>query len=145
MAKGSDITCIQYGFPSPILPDSDFLGTIQITVDHKSITELGLSGFEVVDLTRKGVYDIVVGSIGYVASKSPALEGMDLAGAMPDVEDMKKSIDAYRSVVGREFETKYGVHLLAINAYPSQQFWCNKPVKKLDDLKARSADLRRYL
>ncbi len=107
----------------------------KITVDHKSITELGLSGFEVVDLTRKGVYDIVVGSIGYVASKSPALEGMDLAGAMPDVEDMKKSIDAYRSVVGREFETKYGVHLLAINAYPSQQFWCNKPVKKLDDLK----------
>ncbi|MFV0296659.1 MAG: TRAP transporter substrate-binding protein [Hyphomicrobiaceae bacterium] len=107
----------------------------KISIDYKTITTLGLSGFEVVDLTRKGVYDIAVGSIGYVASKSPALEGMDLAGAMSNYEDMRKSIEAYKPVVARAFERKYGVHLLAINAYPSQQIWCNKPVMKLDDLK----------
>jgi TRAP-type C4-dicarboxylate transport system substrate-binding protein len=119
-------------FFTKTLPDASG-GNVKI--DYKTITELGLSGFEVVDLTRKGVYDIVVGSIGYVASKSPALEGMDLAGAMPEYDDMRKSVNAYRPVVAREFESKYGVHLLAINAYPSQQFWCNKPINKFEDLK----------
>lgn len=123
---------IEQPFFAKTLPESS---GGKFTVDFKSITELGLSGFEVVDLTRKGVYDIVAGVIAYVASKSPELEGMDLAGAMPEFDDMRKSIDAYRPVVAREFESKYGVHLLAMHSYPSQQFWCNKPIKTLDDLK----------
>ena len=61
----------------------------KIKVDIKSITELNLKGFEIVDLTRKGVYDIVGGVIAYVASKSPELEGMDLAGVNPNFEDAK--------------------------------------------------------
>jgi len=107
----------------------------KIKVDLKSITELNLSGFEVVDLTRKGVYDIVAGVIAYVASKSPELEAMDLAGVMPEFDEMLKSTKVYRSVVAREFETKYGVKLLGMFSYPSQQFWCSKPVKTLADLK----------
>ncbi len=106
-----------------------------IKVDLKSITELGLSGFEIVDLTRKGVYDIVAGVIAYVASKSPALEAIDLAGVMPEFDDMKKSTEVYRAVVAREFESKYGVKLLGMFSYPSQQFWCSKPVASLADLK----------
>jgi TRAP-type C4-dicarboxylate transport system substrate-binding protein len=105
-----------------------------VKVDIKSITELGLSGFEVVDLTRKGVYDIVAGVIAYVASKSPELEAVDLAGVMPEFDEMKKSTEVYRSVVAREFEQKYGVHLLGMFSYPSQQFWCNKPVNTISDL-----------
>lgn len=107
----------------------------KVKVDIKSITELGLSGFEVVDLTRKGVYDIVAGVIAYVASKSPELEAVDLAGVMPEFNEMKKSTEVYRDVVAREFEQKYGVHLVGMFSYPSQQFWCNKPINTLDDLK----------
>jgi TRAP-type C4-dicarboxylate transport system substrate-binding protein len=106
----------------------------KIKVDIKSITELNLKGFEVVDLTRKGVYDIVAGVIAYVASKSPELEAVDLAGVSPDIDDTIKVMKAYRSVIQREFESKYGVHLLAMTLYPSQQFWCAKPVKSIDDL-----------
>ncbi len=107
----------------------------KVKVDIKSITELSLSGFEVVDLTRKGVYDIVAGVIAYVASKSPALEAIDLAGVMPEFDEAKKATEVYRSVVAREFETKYGVKLLGMFGYPSQQFWCSKPVNSLADLK----------
>ncbi|MFV0295871.1 MAG: TRAP transporter substrate-binding protein, partial [Hyphomicrobiaceae bacterium] len=107
----------------------------KIKIDYKSITELGLSGFEVVDLTRKGVYDMAFGSIGYIASKSPALEGVDLAGTMPDFDTMRKAVDAYRPVVAKEFASKYGVHLLTMSSYPSQQIFCNRPINKLEDLK----------
>ena len=107
----------------------------KIKVDIKSITELNLKGFEIVDLTRKGVYDIVAGVIAYVASKSPELEGMDLAGVNPNFDDAKNGANAYREIATREFERKYGVKLLGLFGYPSQQFWCSKPVEKLADLK----------
>lgn len=107
----------------------------KIKVDIKSITELNLSGFEVVDLTRKGVYDIVAGVIAYVADRSPELEAMDLAGTVPDLDVQIQALKAYRKVVEREFATKYGVQLLALTLYPSQQLWCNKPVNKMDDVK----------
>jgi TRAP-type C4-dicarboxylate transport system substrate-binding protein len=106
-----------------------------VKVDMKSITVLNLSGFEVVDLTRKGVYDIVAGVIAYVADRSPELEAMDLAGTVADIDTQIKALKAYRPVVAREFEAKYGVHLLAMTLYPSQQMWCNKPVNKMDDVK----------
>jgi TRAP-type transport system periplasmic protein len=107
----------------------------KITADIKSITELNLKGFEVVDLTRKGVYDIVAGVIAYVADRSPELEAVDLAGVAPEADQAIESTKAYRKVVEREFKAKYGVHLLGMFGYPSQQFWCAKPVEKLADLK----------
>ena len=107
----------------------------KIKVDIKSITELNLSGFEVVDLTRKGVYDIVAGVIAYVADRSPELEAMDLAGTVPNFDQQLQALKAYRKVVEREFAAKYGVQLLALTLYPSQQMFCNKPIAKMDDVK----------
>ncbi|MFV0297983.1 MAG: TRAP transporter substrate-binding protein [Hyphomicrobiaceae bacterium] len=118
-------------FAKQITTDSDG----KVKVDIKSITELGLSGFEIVDLTRKGVYDIVAGVVAYAASKSPALEGIDLTGVMPEFAEAKKATEVYRDVVAAEFEKKYGVKLLAMFGYPSQQFWCAKPINQLSDLK----------
>ena len=107
----------------------------QITADLKSITELNLKGFEVIDLTRKGVYDMVAGVIAYVADRSPELEAADLAGVAPSADEVIQSTKVYRNVIAREFKQKYGVHLLAMFGYPSQQVWCGKPVERLADLK----------
>jgi TRAP-type C4-dicarboxylate transport system substrate-binding protein len=106
----------------------------KLTFDHKSITELNLKGFEVVDLTRKGVYDIATGVVAYVADRSPEIEGVDLTGVAPEIDQAIQSTKVYRKVIEREFREKYGVHLLAMGGYPSQQFWCSKPVESLADL-----------
>jgi len=106
----------------------------KIQIDLKSITELNLKGFEVVDLTRKGVYDIVAGVVAYVADRSPEIEGVDLTGVAPEIDQVIESTKVYRKVIEREFKEKYGVHLLAMGGYPSQQFWCSKPVESLADL-----------
>jgi TRAP-type C4-dicarboxylate transport system substrate-binding protein len=107
----------------------------KITADIKSVTELNLKGFEVVDLTRKGVYDIVAGVVAYVADRSPEIEAVDLAGVNPDADEAIQATKVYRKVVEREFKQKYGVQLLAMFGYPSQQIWCAKPIEKLADLK----------
>jgi len=109
----------------------------KITVDAKSITELNLKGFEVVDLTRKGVYDIALGVLAYVADRSPEIEGADLTGVAPEADQVIRSSKVYRHVIAREFKEKYGVHLLGMFGYPSQNFFCSKPVEKLADIKGK--------
>ena len=114
----------------------------QLTANAKSQTELGLSGFEIMRLLKLGVFDAVHGVTTYVAQDSPAIEGADLAGVIQDLPTYRKANEAYRSILAREFEQKYGAKLLMIYAWPSQQLWCNlgdKSIKTygLDQLKGK--------
>jgi len=114
----------------------------KLTANAKSQTELGLSGFEIMRLLKLGVFDAVHGVTTYVAQDSPAIEGADLAGVIQDLGTYRKANEAYRGILEREFEQKYGAKLLMIYAWPSQQLWCNlgdKSIKKygLDKLKGK--------
>ena len=114
----------------------------KLTANAKSQTELGLSGFEIMRLLKLGVYDAVHGVTGYVAQDSPAIEGADLSGVIQDLSIYRKANEAYRHIMAREFEEKYGAKLLMIYAWPSQQLWCNLGDKSnknvsLKDLKGK--------
>jgi TRAP-type C4-dicarboxylate transport system substrate-binding protein len=114
----------------------------KLTANAKSQTELGLSGFEIMRLLKLGVFDAVHGVTTYVAQDSPAIEGADLAGVIQDLPTYRKANEAYRSILAREFEQKYGAKLLMIYAWPSQQLFCNlgdKSIKTygLDKLKGK--------
>ena len=114
----------------------------KLTANAKSQTELGLSGFEIMRLLKLGVYDAVHGVTTYVAQDSPAIEGADLAGVIQDLQVYRQANEAYRGVLEREFEEKYGAKLLMIYGWPSQQLWCNlgdKSIKTygLDKLKGK--------
>jgi TRAP-type C4-dicarboxylate transport system substrate-binding protein len=97
----------------------------KLTANAKSQTELGLSGFEIMRLLKLGVFDAVHGVTTYVAQDSPAIEGADLAGVIQDLPTYRKANEAYRGILAREFEEKYGAKLLMIYGWPSQQLWCN--------------------
>ena len=112
----------------------------KLTANAKPLTELGLSGYEVMRLLKLGVYDAVHGVTTYVSQDSPAIEGADLAGVIQDLPTYRKANEAYRSILSREFEEKYSAKLLMVYAWPSQQLWCNlgdKSITKfgLDQLK----------
>jgi TRAP-type C4-dicarboxylate transport system substrate-binding protein len=114
----------------------------KLTANAKSQTELGLSGFEIMRLMKLGVFDAAHVVTGYIASDSPTIEGADLAGVIQDLASYRKANEAYRGILEREFETKYGAKLLMIYAWPSQQLFCNlgdKSIKNVsfDDLKGK--------
>ena len=114
----------------------------KLTANAKSQTELGLSGFEIMRLLKLGVFDAVHGVTTYVAQDSPAIEGADLAGVIQDMSKYREANEAYRDILAREFETKYGAKLLMIYAWPSQQLFCNLGDKSvtnvgLKDLKGK--------
>jgi TRAP-type C4-dicarboxylate transport system substrate-binding protein len=97
----------------------------KLTANAKPYTEVGLSGFEVMRLLRLGTYDAVHAVVTYVAQDSPALEGIDLAGVVQDLDTYRKAMQAYRSVLARELADKYNAKLLILYSFPSQQLYCN--------------------
>ena len=105
----------------------------KLTANAKSQTELGLSGFEIMRLLKLGVFDAVHGVTTYVAQDSPMIEGADLAGVIQDLGNYRKANEAYRAILEREFEQKYGAKLLMIYAWPSQQLWCNLGDKSITE------------
>ena len=105
-----------------------------LTANAKPLTELGLSGFEVMRLMKLGTYDAVHGVTTYVSQDSPAIEGADLAGTIQDLGEYRKAVEAYASVIEREFAEKYDdAKLLMLYAWPSQQLWCNLGDKSITD------------
>lgn len=95
------------------------------TANVKPLTELALSGFELMRLLKLGVYDAAHIVLTYATQDSPAMEGADLAGVVQDLKTYRKVINAYRPIVARELREKYNSQLVMVYAWPSQQLFCN--------------------
>ena len=106
-----------------------------LTADIPAITELGLKGWEVMRLTKLGVFDVAFGVFGYVASEHPVFEGVDLSSAAKDFDEARANVQAYRPVLEREFENIFKAKMLVVYPYPSQLMWCNKEISSLEDMK----------
>ena len=114
----------------------------KIKANAKPLTELGLKGFEVMRLLKRGTYDFAHGVTSYVAKDSPAVEGVDLAGMVQDLGQYRDVMAVYRPILDREFKNKWNSKILMLYAWPSQQLWCNlkdKSIKNvsLKDLKGK--------
>ena len=101
------------------------------------ITELGLKGFEVARLTKIGVFDVVYGVFGYLASEAAEIEGADLSAVSNDFKAGRELVDAYRPILDTVFKEKYGLKFMHAYPFPSQLIFCNKPINKLSDLKGK--------
>jgi len=109
----------------------------KLTAQINSIVELGLKGWEVMRLTKIGVFDVAHGVYGYVASEEPALEGIDLGGVAKDFEQGRQITAAYSAVVAKRFDEAFNAKHLMTYPFPSQMVFCSKPFEKLTDLKSK--------
>ena len=107
-----------------------------ITAKIAPITEVGLKGFEVLKLLSSGVYDFAHGVIGYVA-EDPVFEGPDLAIIAQDIDTARKVAEAYKPVLDKAFQQKFGAKLLALTSYPSQMIFCKPEIKSIADYKGK--------
>jgi TRAP-type C4-dicarboxylate transport system substrate-binding protein len=111
-----------------------------LTANARPLTELGLSGFELMRQLRLGAFDFAHGVTSYVAADSPAIEGSDLAAMVQDIGLYREVLNAYRPVLDREFEQRFNSKILVLYAWPSQQFYCNLGDKSRTDISLK--DLR---
>jgi len=106
----------------------------QVKVDVVSLPELGLTGFELVRVTRSGLVDIADVIFAYVAGDVPAIEGVDLPGLFPDLETSVKAHVAFMPVI-KKHEDKLGGVVLGGYLWPGQYMFSRKPVRSPADLK----------
>lgn len=103
----------------------------KITARAIPYTELGLTGFEIMNLLKLGTNDISWGVIGYLSGESPVTEGLDLPGLANDVDAAYQMVDAYTPIIAREMEEKFNAKLLTVTLYPPLQAFCKLPEDEL--------------
>lgn len=106
----------------------------RITAEVTPYDADGLSGAELLQLTRLGAITIGDVPLARVASEDPEVAGLDLAGMNGDIEALRRSVKAYRATLANLYRQRYGVELLAIWTNPAQVVFCNRPISGLADL-----------
>jgi len=109
----------------------------KITAKIQPINEIGLKGFEMTRLLKLGVFDMAFGVIGYVAGEDPVFEGPDLSAVAQDIGTARAIVNAYRPIMEKAFEEIFEAKLMVLYPFPSQMFWCNAEIGKIEDLKGK--------
>jgi len=98
-------------------------------------TELGLHGYEIMRLVKKGVFDFAFGLPGYVVPESEIFEGADLSSLVQNIAVQRKVSQAYFPTLELAFAEKYNAKLMMLYPFPSQMIWCSSQINSINDLK----------
>lgn len=106
----------------------------QVKLEVVSLPELGLTGFEMVRVTRAGLVDIADMLPTYVAGDLPVIEAVDLPGLYADFETSVRAHIAFMPAV-KKYEEKLGGVILGAYLWPHQVIYSRKPIRSPADLK----------
>jgi TRAP-type C4-dicarboxylate transport system substrate-binding protein len=106
----------------------------QVKLEVVSLPEIGLTGFELVRVTRAGLVDVADIILAYVAGDVPVIEGVDLPGLFPDLDTSVKAHIAFMGAIKKN-EDKLGGVVLGGYLWPGQYLFSKKPVRSPADLK----------
>lgn len=142
----------QYGIFEWFAAEVDKRTNGQLKGEVVSLPELGLTGFELVRVTRAGLVDFADIILAYVSGEIPAVEAVDLPGLYKDIDASVKAHAAFLPAV-RKYEDKLGGVVLGGYIWPGQYLFTRKPVKSPADLKglkvrvygSAQTELARYL
>jgi TRAP-type C4-dicarboxylate transport system substrate-binding protein len=107
----------------------------QFNVNYNPLDVLGVAMKDTLRLGRKGTFDIVQSTVGEAARDDPFLEGLDLIGVSPSLDELKKAIDAYRGVFSKRVEAKFNTKVMTLWPYGPQVFYCKPKITGLKDFK----------
>ena len=109
----------------------------KVTGDMMPFDQVGLDNATILRLLKQGAMDIGTTDASRLAADDPRFEGADLAGIALTIEEARKAVDAYRSVLNAIMEKNWNVKVLFWGPAPPQVFWCRVPISGLADLKGK--------
>jgi len=86
-------------------------------------------------MAKSGTFDLVQSTIGPIARDDPFLEGIDLIGIAPTLEDIRTVVEAYRKPFNDRVASKFNARVMTIWPFGPQVFYCKAGVQGLDDFK----------
>ena len=108
---------------------------IPLQVVYQPLESVAFKDTFQLQMLKEGQFDLV--SLRFIQNSAlePTLEGIDLVGMIPDYVTARKVIAAYSPKIDRNLQEKFNAKLLGIWSFGPQEFFCNKPITRLEDIK----------
>jgi TRAP-type C4-dicarboxylate transport system substrate-binding protein len=108
---------------------------VNLNINYNPMDVLGVQAADALRLLRSGTFDAMSVQIGMASRDDPFFEGVDLIGVSTNMADLRKAVDAYREVFDQRLQTRFNAKVLTLWPFGPQVFYCNAPIKSLDDLR----------
>lgn len=108
---------------------------LPIHVDYRTVDKLGFKDNYQLAMLKSGMFDMVSLRFLQNGQEEPSIAGVDFPGLNPDFETARKISNAYASVIDENLQDRFGVKLLGSWTFGPQVIFCNKPIRRLSDLK----------
>ena len=108
---------------------------VPFKVTYRPLESVGFKDTHQLQMIKEGIFDLVSLRFMQNSEAEPGLLGIDLVGLNSDYETARKVIQAYSPTVDRYLQERFNAKLLGIWTFGPQEFFCRKPVKRLEDLK----------
>ncbi|APW39367.1 ABC transporter substrate-binding protein [Rhodoferax koreense] len=106
-----------------------------ITINYNPMDVVNVQAADALRLLRSGTFDVMSVQIGMASRDDPFFEGVDLIGVSTNMKDLRKAVDAYREVFDQRLQKRFNAKVLTLWPFGPQVFYCNKPIKTIDDVK----------
>jgi TRAP-type C4-dicarboxylate transport system substrate-binding protein len=124
-------------FPVETAAMERLTATQNVRIDRSEFQTLGINMADALRLVRSGTFDIVSTQVGLAARDDPFLEGIDLIGVSTDIAELRAAVSAFREPFDQRIQSRFGAKVLAIWPFGTQVFFCNQPIRSLDDLRGQ--------
>lgn len=111
------------------------LADLNFAVNYSPMDTVGVQAADALRLLRSGTFDVMSVQIGMASRDDPFFEGIDLIGVSTNMADLRTAVDAYRKVFDERLQRRFNAKVLTLWPFGPQVFYCNKPIKTLDDIK----------
>ncbi len=110
---------------------------LNVAVNYRNLDVAGIKMADTLRVVGGGAFDVVQSTIGPVARDDTFLDGIDLVGVSPTLDDLKTAVEAYRGVFSKRVEERFGVKVMTLWPFGPQVFYCNDTVAGLADLSGK--------
>ena len=133
----SQINSTQYPIENAAVERINADRGLGIAVQRQEFQALGLQMGDALRFVRAGTFDVISTQIGLASRDDPFVEGIDLIGVATTIDELRAAVNAYRTAFDKRIQDRFGAKVLAVWPFGTQVFFCNTPIKTLEDLKGK--------
>lgn len=110
---------------------------LDLKINFNPMDVVGVDAKDTLRAVRSGTFDIVQSTIGPAARDDIFLEGVDLIGVSPTLDQLKEVAEAFETPFKERVRSRFNARVMAMWPYGPQIFYCRDSVKSLNDLQGK--------
>jgi len=126
---------IQSQKEEPFFHDLSVKTGLPLRVDYRPVDSTGFKDTYQLQMLKNDVIDLASLRFTQNSTLEPGLQGMDLLGIISGPKDARSIMTSYSGILDQYLQANFNSKLLGIWTFGPQELFCNRPIKKLLDVK----------